>query len=129
MTSFETRKIIWDFYHDQATPSTNTSCPAKQKVSERNNIQSGLNFVDTKTVILQRGKQFYENNWMMLHETYQELYKKYIEKNCNNKVSHGTFYALKPFYIRTEIEKDIEMCFCKLHLHAQLVIEAINQMC
>ena len=62
MTSFETRKIIWDFYHDQATLSTSSSRPAKQKVSERNNIQTGLCFVDIKTVILQRGKQFYENN-------------------------------------------------------------------
>ena len=40
---------------------------------------------------------------MILHETYQELYKKYIEKYCNSKVSHGTFYTLKPFYIRTEM--------------------------
>ena len=125
MTSFATRKIIWDFYHDQATPLTKTSRPAKQKGSERNNIQSGLDFVDTTTVILQRGKQFYENNWMMFHETYQELYKKYIEKCCNKKVSDGTFCDLKQFYIRTEIEKDVEMCFCKLHLHARWVIEAI----
>ena len=125
MASFQARKIIWDFYHDQATPSTNTSRPAKQKVSERNNIQTGLDFVDNATVILQRGKQFYENNWMMLHETYQELYKNYIEKYCNNKVSHGTFYALKPFYIRTETDKDIEICCYKLHLHARWVIEAI----
>ena len=62
MTSFETRKIIWDFYHDQATLSTSSFRPAKQKVSERNNIQTGLCFVDITTVILQRGKQFYENN-------------------------------------------------------------------
>ena len=125
MASFETRKIIWDFCHDQAALSTNTYCPAKQKVSERNNIQTGLDYVGTITVTLQKGKQFYENYWMMLHEAYQELYKKYIEKYCNNKVSHGTFYALKPFYIRTETEKVIEMCCCKLHLHAQWVIEAI----
>ena len=38
MTSFETKKIIWDFYHDQATLLTSTSRPAKQKGSERNSI-------------------------------------------------------------------------------------------
>ena len=74
---------------------------------------------------MQRGKQFYENNWMMLHETCQELYKRYIKKYCNKKVSHGTFYNLKPFHSGTETEKDIEMCYCKLYWHARWVIEAI----
>jgi len=32
---------------------------------------------------------------------------------------------LKPFYIRTETEKDIGMCCCKLHLHARWAIEGI----
>ena len=27
MTSFTTRKLIWDFYHENATPSTITSRP------------------------------------------------------------------------------------------------------
>ena len=35
MTNFETRKLIWDFFHSNATPSTITSRPAKLKVSER----------------------------------------------------------------------------------------------
>ena len=32
--SFTTCKLIWKFYHENATPSTITSCPAKLKVSE-----------------------------------------------------------------------------------------------
>ena len=44
MTSYETRKLVWDFYHQNATPSTLTSRPAKLEVSERNNIQVGLDF-------------------------------------------------------------------------------------
>lgn len=125
MTPFSTRKVIWNFFHEEATPSTITSRPAKLRVSERGNIQTGLDFAGTTTIVNQRGKQFYENNWMMLHTTYHELYLKFIEKFPNHKVSHGTFFALKPFYIRTETEKDIEMCCCKHHLHARWSIESI----
>lgn len=125
MTSFETRKKVWDFYHQNSTPSTITSRPAKLKVSERHKIQVGLDFVDTVTIIIQRKKQFYENNWMMLHITYYELFLKYNEIHPNNQVSNGTFRVLKPFYVRTETEKDVEMCCCKLHLHARWAIEAL----
>lgn len=125
MTPYPLRKLVWDFYHENATPSTNTSRPAKLKVSERNKIQIGLDFVDTTTVIIQRKKQFYQNIWMMLHITYQELYLKYGKTYPDNIVSLGTFRSLKPFYIRTATEKDIEMCCCKLHLHARWTIEAL----
>ena len=53
ITSFETCKLIWDFYHDHATPSTSTSRPAKLKASERNNIQTALDFVDTTHIVAQ----------------------------------------------------------------------------
>lgn len=125
MTSFETRKLVWDFLHNNETPSTITSRSAKLKVAERANIQLGLDFCDTTHIVLKRKKQFYENNWFMLHITYQELYQKYIENHPENRVSRGTFHVLKPFYIRTETEKDIEMCCCKLHLHARWTIETI----
>ena len=42
-----------------------------------------------------------------------------------NRVSKGTFSALRPFYVRTETEKDIEMCCCKTHLHARWAVEAL----
>ena len=125
VTKFETRKKFWDFYHDNATPSTITSRPAKLKLSERNKIQTGLNFVDTTNIIIMRGKEFYENIWMMLHTTYKELYQKFINTHPDHLVSIGTFFSLKPFYIRTETEKDIEMCCCMLHLHARWLIGAL----
>ena len=75
--------------------------------------------------MMKRGKQFYENNWMMLHLTYHELFRKYIQTCLENIISEGTFRVLKPFYVRTETEKDIEMCCCKLHLHARWSIEAL----
>lgn len=80
MISFQTRKIIWHFSHDHATPSTNTSYPAKLKLSGRNNIQTALDFVDTTHIVVQRRKQFYENNYL----TSQELYRLCMEKNPNN---------------------------------------------
>ena len=126
MTAYSTRKLIWEYYHENATPSTLTSRPAKLKVSERSKIQVGLDFVDTTTIVLKRKKQFFENNWMMLHKTYQEIYTCYILQHPMNRVCNGTFFSLKPFYIRTETEKDIEMCCCKLHLHARWAIEGIT---
>ena len=74
---------------------------------------------------MQRGKQFYHAIWMMLHLTYHVLFLKYIKTYPENSVSLGTFRVLKPFYLRTETEKDIEMCCCKLHLHARWAIEAL----
>ena len=62
---------------------------------------------------------------MMLHKTYQEMYTCYILQHPMNRVCNGTFFSLKPLYIRTETEKDIEMCCCKLHLHARWAIEGI----
>ena len=73
---------------------------------------------------MQRGKQFYHAIWMMLHLTY-ELFLKHIKTYPENSVSLGTFRVLKPFYLRTETEKDIEMCCCKLQLHARWAIEAL----
>ena len=122
MTKFETRKLIWDFFHSNATPSTITSRPAKLKVSERPKIQSGF---DTTNIVTQRRMQFYEYSWMMVHTTHAELYQKYIISHPDHIISPGTFIALRPFYVRTETEKDIEMCCCMMHLHARWFIAAL----
>lgn len=57
-----------------------------------------------------------------------EIYQ-YIQKSIHpeNFISLGTFWVLRPFYWRTETEKDIEMCCCKLHLHTRLDIETLIQ--
>ena len=75
---------------------------------------------------MQRGKQFYQNIWMMLHLTYHEVFVKYINTYPDISI-HITFCVLKPFYLRTETEKDIEICCCKLHLHAGWAIEALTK--
>ena len=100
LTPFRIRKHIWDYYHANSTPSTLTSRPASLRVSERGKIQMGLDFVDTKVIVSKRNVDFYENNWMMLHKTYLELYLSYISEYPMNRVSKGTFFALRPFFIR-----------------------------
>ena len=54
---------------------------------------------------------------------YQELYSKCTKLHPDKKVSQGSFLRFEPFYIRRETEKNIEMCCCKLHLHARWAIE------
>lgn len=67
------------------------------KVSEQHEIQIGLDFVDTTTAIMQLGKQFYHNMWMMLHSTYHELFVKYTNWYPEIPISFGTFCVLKLF--------------------------------
>ena len=61
---------------------------------------------------------------MIVNTTYRELYPEYLTKNKKFPVSLGTFYALKPFYVRSATTSDIEMCCCKMHLHARLSVKA-----
>ena len=57
---------------------------------------------------------------MVVSDTYKKLFHDYINSNSSDyHVSYGTFVALKPLYVRCTISKEIEMCCCKLHLHAQ----------
>ena len=40
----------------------------------------------------------------------------------------GLFLNLRPFYVRSVSSKDIEMCCCKLHLHARWVVSALMKL-
>ena len=53
------------------------------------------------------------------------MYQKYMEQNPDSRVSKGTFFNLKPFYVRGASQKDIQMCLCKLHLHTQWSFKAL----
>ena len=57
--------------------------------------------------------------------TRKELYVKYITSHPDSVVSWGTFLALRPFYVRTATTKDVEVCCCKLHLHARWSVNAL----
>ena len=128
MTSLEIRKKVWTFWHNRATPSTITSQPSKLRVDDKPKIQTNLDFVDTCSVITQRNCFFYESNWFVVQETLHNLYNEYINNFSDQHVSFGTFYSLKPFYIRHVTEKDIEMCVCKKHLHARWGINGLIEL-
>ena len=53
----------------------------------------------------------------VVEKTFKQLYAKYLRENPVEPVSYGSFFALKPFYVRHTTQKDIEMCVCKDHLH------------
>ena len=57
--------------------------------------------------------------------TYKQLFDKYCHENPDKPVGSSTFMALTAFYVRTAATKDVEMCCCKLHLHARWGIKAL----
>jgi hypothetical protein len=113
LTTSETRKTVWDFWHSNSTQSTNLSRPAKLKVTDKPKIQFELDFVDTVTIIKQRQREFYQNR-CILTLTIKELYLKYLQSLPDNAVSLGTFLALKPFYIIYIYiaAREISKCVC-----------------
>ena len=130
LTPFETRQAVWDYWHLNSQESTNTTNLAKLRHSDKSHIQSGLDFVPTVSVIRQRNRLFYQGIIKTVQLTYKELYVKYIQTHDEqNHVSWGTFLALRPFYIKPNTMKEIEMCCCKLHLHARWSIKAFIDCC
>ena len=124
-TSIETRQQVWDFWHSNSTRSTITSCPAKIKVCDERKIQIDLVFVDSVNIIKQHKKLFYESGWMVTTLTIKQLYEHYVKENPTNAVSLQTFFTLKLFYVHSATSKDIEVCVCKKHLHAQWAVQAL----
>ena len=55
----------------------------------------------------------------------KQLYQHYVKENPTNAVSLRTFFALKLFYVHSATSKDIEVCVCKKHLHAQWAVQAL----
>lgn len=126
MTSFETREKVWQFYHENAQESTITTSLARIRLTGKPRIQDGLEFKSSvRTWKNQRGRQYYQNIWMTVLKTFRELHGLYNSMNPLNCVSLGTFYALKPFYVRHASAKDLVMCCCKLHLHTRWAIVAL----
>lgn len=126
LTPLHVRQVVWNFWHNESSASTITSRPAKIKVNDKPKIQSSLQFVDTVKIIKsQRNVNYYENIWFITTVTLRELYYKYVKENPENMVSYRTFHSLKPFYVRSATTRDVEMCCCKIHLHARWAIAAL----
>ena len=104
--------------------STITTALARLRVTEKPGCQQDLEYASTVRVVVKRNRQFYQSIWMTLSVPIISLFKKYYEENMNY-VSIGLFLNLRPFYIRNVSLKDMEMCCCKLHLHARWCISAL----
>lgn len=60
------RKAVWDFWHSESTASTLTSRTTKLLITNKSELQSGLDFVDTVTIKKQRNKDFISVNCILL---------------------------------------------------------------
>ena len=130
LTSLETRQTVWDYWHSNSQESTNTTNLAKLRLTDKSHIQSSLEFMPTVSVIRQRNRLFYQSICKTVQVTYKELYVTYIQNHEEkHHVSWGTFLSLRPFYIKPNTLKEIEMCCCKLHLHARWSIKAFIECC
>ena len=106
-----------------------TSRPTKLRKTDKPKIQAELNYISTVKTIVQRSREFFESNWPIVERSYTELYTEYFADNPNYFKSFGTFLSLKPFYIKSATPKDIEMCCCKVHLHARWSVKALIECC
>ena len=130
LTLFDTRSKVWEFWHEMSDASTNSTRPAKLKTSCKSKIQSNLSFLpSTQIMSNKRGTKFYTSTWKITTLTYKELYLKFISTYPEQKISYGTFIALKPFYVRAPTKSDIEMCCCKTHLHARWSVSSLASCC
>ena len=120
----ETRESVWKFWHDNTFESTNSNQHSKLRVTEKPRVQDGLEFSKSVIIVDQRHRSFYQGIHRIADQPFRILYSRYLREN-NPVVSFGTFFALKPFYVKHTTEKDIEMCCCKQHLHAKWCVEAI----
>ena len=124
ITSLETRQVVSKSWYDKSTHSTLISRPARLKVSDKGKIQTSPDFVSMVNIVSnKRGISFYENPWRITETTVKALYTNFILTFPDHEVGYGTFLALKPFYVRGATNSDLEMCCCKLHLHARWSIK------
>ena len=70
MTNLATKSVVWGFWHDYSSESSDTTRPAKLRQSSQIKIQSGLKFPESVKTITQRGKPFYANMWRITHHPY-----------------------------------------------------------
>ena len=124
-TQFETRNCVWQFWHTISEESTITTALARLRVSERHGCQQDLEHIPTVRIVKKRNRDFYISIWKTYSVPAVVLYKKYCLENPISIVSYGMFLQLRPFYVRNVSLKDMEMCVCKIHLHARWCISSM----
>ena len=125
MKPLETCQKARKFWHDNLTQSTLTSKPARLPVRDKPKIQTSLDFKESMIQPSKCGISSLVTTWQTTEQSYVELLTLYNVTQPENQISYGTFYALKPFYIRGATTADIEMCCCKKHLQARWSIKAL----
>ena len=125
MTDFETRMLVWNFWHDNSSESTNTTDLTRLLITARPQIQEDLPLMSSVCEVVKRNRSYFQSIWKTVTKTYAELHQTYNNTYPTNKVSYGTFFALKPFYVHHASDRDLVMCCCKLHLHARWSIKAL----
>ena len=64
LTPLIVRSKVWEFWHAMSDVSTNTSRPAKLKVSDKPKIQEGLEFISCVSVMENKRRiKFYQSTW------------------------------------------------------------------
>ena len=62
------------------------------------------------------------------NEIFKCLYAKYSSENPDSPLSYG-FFLKQAFYVRNVTTKDVEIYYCKKHLHARWAVSALLQLC
>ena len=130
LTLMEIRQNVWNYWHSNSQESTNTTNLARLHVTDKSHIQSGLEFVPTVSVTRPRNRLFYQSIRKTVQVTYKELYVEYIHNHEEqHHASWGIFLSLRPYSIKPNTSKEIEICCCNLHLHARWSIKAFVECC
>ena len=120
-----TKKLVWDFWHEMSTETSDTFRPAKLRCTLKPKIQTDLDYHSAITIISQRNKSFFQSMWRINQETIAKLHQNFLKDHPMNFICYGNFFNLRPFYTRSITTRDVEVCCCKMHLHARRSIDAL----
>ena len=123
------KRLVWQYWHDQSSPSAMSTKVTCIRCNNKPKIQLGLIFADTvKKERNKRNIQCYVSTWMLVNMTYRELYMDYLRQNPSETLSFGSFVSLKPYYVTSPSKDELEVCICKDHLKVRWAIQALVQL-
>lgn len=92
LTDLNIREKVWEFFHNVAEESTNTTYIAKLRISNKPLIQTDLPFKSTVRIVTnKRNRQFFQSIWLIVTKTIRELYSDYLHQNPLHRVSIVSF--------------------------------------
>ena len=75
-TNYAARKVVW---HSESIASTLKSCPTKLCITNKNQFQSGLDFVETNTIEKQRNNDFVSVTGILLLSHLSNYFKSMLQ--------------------------------------------------